>query len=79
MVFCICLIEEITDEVNENEEPSLAQGHLGKSKFLCNDKRRAIYDMLWRKSIDGKLKKGITGIVASQFLVSIHIVQRIWR
>lgn len=35
--------------------------------------------MLLPKSIDGKLEKGVTKIVASKFSTSIQTIQRIWR
>ncbi|KAL7098802.1 hypothetical protein ACP275_09G041400 [Erythranthe tilingii] len=46
---------------------------------VFNIERRAIYNVLQHKSINGSLKKGVTKIVASQFSVSIQTVQRIWR
>ncbi|KAK4727991.1 hypothetical protein R3W88_032908 [Solanum pinnatisectum] len=48
------------------------------TKLLNNDERRALYEMLLRKSINGKLKKTDQRVVASQFLVSLLTVQRIW-
>ncbi|XP_065862399.1 uncharacterized protein [Euphorbia lathyris] len=50
-----------------------------KRKYLSNAQRRAIYDMLLQKSIDGKLPKGTTNSVASIFSVGIRLVQRVWK
>ncbi|XP_027103339.1 uncharacterized protein [Coffea arabica] len=46
---------------------------------LSNEKRRAIYHTLLEKSDNGKLKKGVTNMVASSFSVSMRTVQRIWK
>ena len=58
---------------------SQAQIQIRKMKILSNDKRRAIYKSLLLKSVDGKLKQGVTKMVASQFLVSMRTIQRIWK
>lgn len=61
----------------------LSDGTQGQSNitrtFLDNYERKAIYDMLLQKSVNGKLKKGVTHMVASHFSVSIRVVQRIWQ
>ncbi|XP_050229431.1 uncharacterized protein LOC126678580 [Mercurialis annua] len=61
-----------------DELPSRTQNQRIK-KELNNDERRAIYDMLLEKSVDGKLKRGITNMVAATFSVSVRSIQRIWR
>lgn len=47
--------------------------------FTSNDTRMAIYHALLEKSHGGKLKKGVTKMVASAFSVSLRTVQRIWK
>jgi hypothetical protein len=48
-------------------------------KNLSNEIRRAIYESLLEKSTEGRLKRGVTKSVATQFSVSIRTVQRIWK
>jgi len=48
-------------------------------KILSNEIRRAIYESLLEKSTKGRLKKGVTKSVATQFSVSMRTVQRIWK
>ena len=50
-----------------------------KLKVLSNSEHKAIYDVLLLKSIDRKLKRGVTNMVASLFSISIRNVQRIWK
>ncbi|KAL3624852.1 hypothetical protein CASFOL_031520 [Castilleja foliolosa] len=68
-----------------NNEPSSQtynedHGDTGNQKniHLSNDKLKAIYNTLLLKSINGKLKRGATKMVAAQFSVHIRTVQRIW-
>jgi hypothetical protein len=46
---------------------------------ISNAERRTIYEALLEKSVDGKLKRGVTKLVASQFSVHLRSVQRIWK
>ena len=46
---------------------------------MSNEERRAIYHILLQKSVDGKISKGVTNMVASSFSVSIRTIQRIWK
>ncbi|KAL7158342.1 hypothetical protein ABFS83_02G136600 [Erythranthe nasuta] len=69
--------ENINDENEESSHPPI--GHTRNWKNLSNDKRRAIYNILLQKSINGKLKRGVTKMVALQFSVSLRTVQRIWK
>lgn len=57
----------------------LEQNNKRKNRNLSNDERRAIYDMLLQKSVDGKLKKGTIQLVASFFSIGIRTIQRIWK
>jgi len=50
-----------------------------RRKVLSNPERRLIYEALLEKSVDGKLKRGVTSLVASQFSLHIRYVQRIWK
>jgi len=50
-----------------------------RRKVLSNTERRLIYEVLLEKSVDGKLKKGVTSLVASKFSLHIRSVQRIWK
>ncbi|XP_050212958.1 uncharacterized protein LOC126664553 [Mercurialis annua] len=52
---------------------------LRSKKELSNNKRRDVYEMLLQKSVDGKLKRGVTATVASKFSISMRSVQRIWK
>ena len=70
--------ENIYDD-NTNVVLSQAQSHIKKMKILSNDERRAIYESLLLKNVDGKLKQGVTKMVASQFSVSMLTIQRIWK
>ncbi|KAM3398800.1 hypothetical protein P3S68_002316 [Capsicum galapagoense] len=73
-------LQEPTKDSNLNCDSiaDLSQSQQTK-KNLSNETRVAIYEMLQQKCIDGKLKKGITKIVASHFSTSIQTIQRIWR
>ncbi|KAL7124878.1 hypothetical protein ABFS83_14G078100 [Erythranthe nasuta] len=77
-LFCLASFHSVKDE-NANEESFQIPSATRKVKHLNNAERRAIYNVLQHKSINGSLKKGVTKIVASQFSVSIRTVQRIWR
>lgn len=46
---------------------------------MTNNERQAIYIALLQRSVDGKLKRDTTKIVASIFGVSIRTIQRIWK
>ena len=70
--------ENIYDN-NTNVVLSQAQSQIKKMKILSNDERRVICESLLLKSVDGKLKQGVTKIVASQFSVSMRTIQRIWK
>lgn len=50
-----------------------------KRKVITNDERQAIYAALLEKSVNGKLKKKSTRIVAEKFSVPLRTVQRIWK
>lgn len=50
-----------------------------ENQTSSNEKRRAIYHTLLEKSDNGKLKKGVTNMVASSFSISMRTVQRIWK
>jgi hypothetical protein len=50
-----------------------------RGKNMSNDKRRDIYEMLLKKSVDGKLGRTATREVSSHFTVPILAVQRIWK
>ncbi|XP_065847377.1 uncharacterized protein [Euphorbia lathyris] len=47
--------------------------------MLSNEKRQAVYEMLLQKSVDGKLMRHITMMVASSFGIPKRTVQRIWK
>ncbi|XP_058775250.1 uncharacterized protein LOC131649505 [Vicia villosa] len=70
--------ENIMDEVT-NLELSEASTNTHSKKKLSNDVRKAIYESLLEKSVEKNLKKGVTKFVASQFSVTMHTVQRIWK
>lgn len=58
----------------------MEQSEVRRKKItLSNAHRRIIYEALLEKSVDGKLKKGVTKSVALEFSVPIHTVQRIWK
>lgn len=48
-------------------------------KVLSNAERRMLYEALLERSVNGKLKKGVKRMVASQFGVSMRTVRRIWK
>ena len=48
-------------------------------KNLSNDKRHAIYLAMLKRSVNGKIKHGITKGVAAEFGVPVRAVQRIWK
>ena len=50
-----------------------------KRNFLSNQQRHAVYDALLERSVDGKLKKDTTKIVAELFSLNIRTIQRIWK
>ncbi|XP_024628802.2 uncharacterized protein [Medicago truncatula] len=50
-----------------------------RGKNMSNDTRRDIYEMLLKKSVDGKLGRNATREVSSHFSVPILSVQRIWK
>ena len=84
LVFFFFLVNHFeTDENiygdNTNVVLSQAQSQIKKMKILSNDERRAIYESLLLKSVDGKLKQGVTKMVASQFSVSMRTIQRTWK
>ena len=62
--------ENIEDELNSERK---------KLKVLSNEERTTIYHQLLQKSVDGKLRRGITNVVASSFSVSRRTIQRIWK
>lgn len=49
-----------------------------KLKFISNDQRKIIYDMLLQRSAARKLKKGATKLVALIFSLSLHSIKHIW-
>ncbi|KAI5386953.1 hypothetical protein KIW84_073192 [Lathyrus oleraceus] len=67
--------EENFEGVSNGEENSERK----KLKVLSNEERMAIYHQLLPKSVDGKLSRGITNVVASSFSVSRRTIQRIWK
>lgn len=50
-----------------------------KNNNVSNVDRRAIYNLILDKSVEGRLIPRALKIVASQFLVSIGTIQRIWK
>nr|ABN08865.1 mariner transposase, putative [Medicago truncatula] len=50
-----------------------------RGKNMSNDTRRDIYEMLLKKSVDGKLGRNATREVSSHISVPILSVQRIWK
>ncbi|OMP08373.1 hypothetical protein COLO4_06538 [Corchorus olitorius] len=64
---------------NQNVELPQAQSAVKKLKILSNNECMVIYETLLEKSIDRKLKKGMTATVASLYSVFIHTDQRIWK
>ncbi|EAZ12962.1 hypothetical protein OsJ_02882 [Oryza sativa Japonica Group] len=71
-------VEELPDSDDDQEEHA-NENVASKSKDLTNIQRRGIYQLLLQKSKDGKLEKHTTRLVAQEFHVSIHTVQRIWK
>lgn len=62
--------ENIEDELNSERK---------KLKVLSNEERTAIYHQLLQKNVDGKLRRGITNVMASSFSVSRRTIQCIWK
>ena len=63
----------------ENMEVEDPPSQPKKIKVANNEERAAIYSALLQNSVDGKLHKGDTVMVASQFSVSVRTVEHIWK
>lgn len=68
-----------TDENSNDDITNLEPSEVSTRIILSNTKRRIVYEALLEKTIDGKLNERMTKLVTSQFLVTICIVQRIWK
>lgn len=80
--FIIFLLGDAIDNHEEaNEDLPLPQVVIinKRGKNMSNDTRRDIYEMLLKKSVDGKLGRNATREVSSHFSVPILSVQRIWK
>ncbi len=74
----VVLEEEELPDSDEEENDANANEPIN-ARELTNPQRRAIYELLLTKSLDGYLEKGSTRVVAEVFNVSIRTVQRIWK
>ncbi|XP_057418200.1 uncharacterized protein LOC130712381 [Lotus japonicus] len=71
--------EDIDDNGSNTQVPQAQSSGMLRRKRLTNDQRRVVYDMLLKKSVNGKLTKNATKDVASQLSIPIYVVQRIWK
>ncbi|XP_050889102.1 uncharacterized protein LOC127094292 [Lathyrus oleraceus] len=70
---------DVENNIHVNIESEFDSEVITQRRMLSNSERRIIYEALLEKSVDGKLKKGVTKLVSSLFSVNIRTVQRIWK
>jgi hypothetical protein len=86
------LEEEVLDESSDEEHVEQGQGNITKFSFsnnrvmtlmkrknLSDKKRQEIHEAVLLRSVNGKLKRRTTTIVANLFSVNRCYVQSIWR
>ena len=64
----------LTNGNNIDDMPNLELLEVSKRKMNFITERRTIYEALLQRSIDGKLEKGVTKLVAAQFSIHIHVL-----
>ena len=63
-----------TDENNIDDMANVELLEVSKRRMDSITYTRTIYEALLQRSIDGKLEKGVTKLVAAQFSIHIHVL-----
>jgi DNA-binding transcriptional regulator YhcF (GntR family) len=69
--------EELSESEDNEEELEIANQH-SRLNDVSHQQRQQKYEAMLDRSINGNQKMDSTTVVANQFNVSLHTVQRIW-